>query len=341
MFEGVISAAAGLTMLFSAFSSSGGYQLQTYGLGSGGTNNASSPTYRLNGSTGEVGGDTNSPNNGGNTGSTETRQANVPLAPTLSNGSSTYYNKLQVTINKGGSDPTDYTYSIAVSTNNFATTNYIQADGTIGGTAIYQSYATWGGASGSFITGLSPNTAYQVKANAMQGAFTGSAYGPSATSTTANPALSFSITPNIINLGSLLPGTVVTSGANITFGFATNAATGGSVYVSGSNGGLKSVTANNTIGSISANLTSQNEGFGVQGSTAGQTSGGPFTITSPFNGTSNTVGAPTTTFQQLFTTGAALAGGNSTASVKGKASSTTPSASDYSETLTFIASASY
>lgn len=330
------------TLLFGAFSSSSSYQLQSYGLGSGGTNNSSSQNYSLNATSGEIGG---MPSTGATTkagsGSTETRQANVPLAPTLSNGSNTYYNKLQVIINTSGSDASDYTYSIAVSTNNFSTTNYVQADGTFGANPVYQSYATWGGASGSFIIGLSPNTAYQAKVDAMQGTFSNSAYGPSASATTANPSLTFSISPSTVNMGSLLPGTVTPGASDISFTFATNGASGGSVYVAGANSGLKSTAANNIIASASANLTTQSEGFGLQGLTTGQTSGGPLGIVAPFNGTSNTVGAVASSFKPLFSASTAVVGGTATAGVKGKASTTTPSGSDYVETLTFIASASF
>jgi hypothetical protein len=342
MFKTFWAMSATGALLFGAFSSSPTYQLQSYGLGSGGTNEASSANYRLNASSGELGG---TPSAGGTTqagsGSTETRQANVPLAPTLSNGSNTFYNKLQVTINTSGSDAGDYTYSIAVSTNNFATTTYVQADGTLGSTAVYQSYATWGGASGSPIIGLSPNTTYKAKVNAMQGNFTNSAYGPAATAVTANPSLAFSITPSTVSLGSLLPGTVNAGSSNLSFNFATNGASGGSVYIAGANSGLRSAATNNTISSANANLSAAAEGFGVQGLTATQASGGPFTIAAPFNGTSNTVGGVNTSFRQIFTSSALLTGGTATASVKGKSSATTASASDYTETLTFIASASF
>lgn len=342
MFHKLAMLGAFNALLFGAFSSSPSYQLQTYGVGSGGTNNASSSSYRLNGSSGEVGGTgLVGPTTTGNGGSNEARQANVPLAPTLSNGSNTYYNKLSVIINTSGSDASDYTYSIAVSTNNFVTTLYVQADGTLGTTAVYQSYSTWGGASGSFITGLGAGTAYQVKVNANQVNFSASAYGPTTTATTANPSLTFSITPNTVSLGNLLPNTVVSGGSNLSFGFATNGASGGSVYVAGANNGLTSAGASNTIAAVTNDLTSLAEGFGIQGLTATQASGGPFTITSPFNGSGAVVGGPTTNFKQLYTANAATTGGTATASVKGKAAATTPTGNDYTETLTFIASASF
>jgi hypothetical protein len=96
-----------------------------------------------------------------------------------------------------------------------------------------------------------------------------------------------------------------------------------------------------TIASTSTNLTTATHGYGLQGLTATQTSGGPLTISSPFNGTANNVGALTTTPHILFSSGAAITGGSATAALLAKASSTDPAANDYSDTLTFIAAASF
>lgn len=330
------------TVVFAAFSSSPSYQLQNYGLSSGGTSNSTSSSYKLNATSGEVSGSqTTGAADAVKSGEIETQQANTPLAPTLSNGSNVYYNKLQLIINKGGSDASDYTYSVAVSTDNFTTTNYVQADGTIGATAVYQTYALWGGASGTFIIGLNPSTTYKAKVNAVQGNFTASPYGAIATATTANPSLSFSLTPNTLNLGNLYPNTIISGASNISMTFDTNAASGGAVYVAGKNSGLSSAASASLIAAVNADLTSQTEGFGLVGLTTGQTSGGPLSIVSPFNGSGSTVGAPGTAFKQLFSTTTALVGGSGTASVKAKASSETSVATDYTETLTFIASASF
>ena len=222
------------TFLLAAFSSSTNYQLQDYGVGSGGTNSATSPTYKLNANTGQTsGGATTGGTITNKSGQTEVRQANVPNAPTLGNGSGTYSNKLDCTINKGGNDASDYTYSIAISSDNFVTTLYVQADGTLGVTPVYRSYVAWGGATGSQIIGLSGNTTYKVKVNAMQGTFTASQYGPVASSNTINPSLSFSVSPGRISLGSITPGSVISGGSNLSFTFATNAASGGAIYVKG------------------------------------------------------------------------------------------------------------
>lgn len=329
-------------LFFATFSQSPSYKLQNYNIGSGGTNDSASSTYKLNASTGEVSGGT-STSSGGNqkilSSSIQAQQANVPLAPTLSNGSSTYYNQLGFIINTS-SDPNDFTYSVAVSTDNFTTTKYVQADGTLGVSKVYQTYAAWGGASGSTMTGLTQNTTYQVKMDAKQGLFTNSAYGPQASIATVGPQLSFGISPSTVNLGTLGAGSIV-SGSTAVTTFATNAASGGSVYIAGKNGGLKSTAAVNTIASYTGDLTSPSEGFGAQGASATQTSGGPLTIVSPFNLTGTNVGAPAVTFQPIFTTTASIVGGSATVNIKAKASTVTPAGQDYQEILTFVASASF
>jgi hypothetical protein len=328
-------------LLFAAFSSSNTYELQNYNIGSGGTNTSSSSSYKLNASTGEVGGGTSSGSADKlKASSIEAQQANVPLAPTLGNGSGTFYNKLSFVINMS-SDPSDYTYAVAVSTaSNFATTYYVQADGTLGSSQVYRTYAAWGGGSGSTIVGLLPNTTYYVKVAAMQGQFTNSAFGPSANIATVSPQLSFSLSPSSINLGSLLAGTVITAGTNVSVSFATNAGTGGNVYIAGANAGLNSTAASNTISAVSADLAAQPQGFGLRGLTASATSG-TFSISSPFDGSNDVVGGPGAAFQPIFTTTGALVGGSATAAVKAKASATTPASGDYQEILTFVASASF
>ncbi|GAC1500865.1 MAG: hypothetical protein NVS1B10_04750 [Candidatus Saccharimonadales bacterium] len=315
--------------------------MQNYNLGSGGTNSGSSTTYKLNGSAGEVTGQkTTSQTYLNLPSSIQAQQANVPLAPTLGNGGGTFYNKLSFIINMSGS-PTDYTYSIAASTDNFVTTNYVQADGTLGVNQVYQTYTNWGGAAGSVITGLSQSTTYQVKVAAKQGLFTNSAFGPAASQSTVGPQVSFTLSPTTLNLGNLSAGAVISSASNLSLTFATNAASGGNIYIAGGNAGLKSGELNNLIAAYTGDLTVPSEGFGVQGLTASATSGGPLTISSPFNGSGNTIGSALVSFRPIFASTAALSGGSATASIKAKASTTTPAASDYQEVLTFVASASF
>jgi hypothetical protein len=327
------------TVLFAAFSSSPSYQLKSYGVSPGGTNSSSSATYNLQGTAGEQ---TNGTSTGqtapytANSGSIQTEQINVPPAPTLSNVT---YNSIKFTLDSS-KDPSDATYAVAISSNNFVTTNYINSAGVLAGSAVYQTYASWGGSSGTNIVGLANNTTYEVKVAAMEGQFTNTEFGPFASATTTTPSVTFSVSPNSVSLGNLLPGSVVTS-SNITLGFTTNALSGGAVYVYGANGGLRSTSRSFTIPAFTGDLSSQSQGFGVQATAPTQTSGGPFTLASPFNGTSHTVGAETVVPQQIVFTTSPITGGSANTNFQAITSSTTPSASDYQETLTFNAAANF
>lgn len=336
-----ISGLAALGMvLFAAFPSGSTYRLNSYSVGPGGTSNSSSSTYHAQASAGEQANNSSSGTTyTSNNGSIQTEQLNVPAAPTLDNGTSTYYNKLKITLNTS-SNPSDVTYSIAVSTNNFVSTNYLQADGTIGASSVYQTYTAWGGASGIFMIGLSPSTTYYAKVDAKQGLFTNTEYSAVASLATVAPTLSFSVSPNSSSFSSIVANSITTS-SNISFTFSTNGASGGSVYVRGSNAGFRSPSQSYLVPAVSADLTGQAQGFGIQATNPNQTSGGPLTKVSPFNGTGNVVGAESTTFAQMLSTTAPITGGTATANVQVKVNSTAPAVSDYSETFSFIASASF
>lgn len=328
------------------------YQLNDFGFGGGGVGDASSSSYSLNATVGEVSGSTGVGTLYNlNPGLQFTQQAGTPAAPTLSNGSGTYYNKLNVTINNGG-NPTDTVFAIAVSTDSFSSTNFIQADHTIGATAVYQDYTTWGSGTGFLAIGLSPGTIYYFKVSAKQGKYSESAFSSVASLATVTPSLSFDIdvsatdaptnSPYNLSLGTLSLGSVTTATNKIWISLDTNGLGGGFVYVYDNNTGLHSTSANYTISSATTNLTSASEGFGLQSSTATQTSGGPLTPVSPYNNSSENVGIVNTASQTLYTTSSApIVGGRGSLFVKVKASTTTPTASDYSDTLTMIASSTF
>jgi hypothetical protein len=330
-----------IVLTFGAFSASSNYQLKSYGVNSGGTNSSTSTTYRLQAGTGEVSGNVSGgPTYKVKSGSVEAQQANVPGAPTLDNGGGTYSNKLNFIINTS-SNPSDTTYAVQISTvSNFASFQYVQADGTQAPTPVFQNYATWGGGSGTLALGLTSSTTYYFRMSAMQGKFTASGFGPSANIATVGAStLSFSITPSTLNMGSLTAGSVVNAPSNISFTFTSNGAYGGTVYAAGSDTGLRSISTSYTIqiSPGSGNLSSLAEGFGLQGLSASA----PLAIQSPYNGSSNVVGSIYTTFQPLFSATSVINSGTATATVKAKASATTPAAQDYTETLTFVAAASY
>ena len=338
-------------MFFLVMPASTNYKLKDYGFGSGGASNATSTNYAMDVISGEqsAGKLTGAAYDAG-TGLAFTNQANVPVAPTFSNPSN-YYNKLQIILNTSG-NPTDTKYAIAISTDNFVTTNYVQSDNTVGsapGAEDYKTYTNWGGAGGTFVIGLNANTTYKVKVKAIQGKFTETGYGPIATASTVNPTLSFGIytdtlpvAPFSIDFGSLTVNTVVDSPQKIWIDLTTNGETGGKVYIIGKNGGLLSSSKSYTISSVSGDLTAQAKGFGAQGVSATQTSGGPLTIVTPYdNVATNIVGVVDTSVREIFSSDNPIIGGSGSFLLKAKSSALTPSANDYSEILTMVASGSF
>ncbi|NTW26922.1 MAG: hypothetical protein HGA36_01215 [Candidatus Moranbacteria bacterium] len=321
------------------------YQLKDFGFGSGGTSTASSGNYSLDAIAGEISsGKLSSATFGIGSGLTYTNQANVPVAPTFTNPNN-YYNKLQLIIDTSG-NPADTKFAIAISTDNFATiTNYVQSDNTVGtvlGIEDYQAYASWGGASGFYVIGLAANTTYQVKVKAMQGKFTETGFGLVSTAATVNPTMSFGININTINFGNLPAGTVVNSPQSVTASFATNGETGGKVYIIGKNAGLLSASKSYTIASATADLSSAAvQGFGAQGTSATQSSGGPLSIVAPYNVAASNVGIVDTAVREIFSSANPIVGGSGIFLLKAKSLALTPAASDYSEILTVIASGSF
>lgn len=325
--------------VLAAFSSSPNLQLNNYSLGSSGSSGSHSTNYYLEGSSGELqDGSTLSATYQLKSGEIQAQQPNVPGAPTVSNNGGAYYNKLQLILSTSG-NASDTTYSVAISTNNFVTTNYVQADGTIGATAVYRTYSAWGGSSGTMITGLNPNTTFKVKTDAMQGMYANSAYGPATTATTGTPTLSFALGSNSTSLPALSSGSASFSPVNLSY--STNGSTGGFIYVVGSTGGLKSPLANYTIPSTSMDLTT-GQGFGLRSISTSQTSGGPLTAQSPYNNAStNVVGAVLTSLQPLYASSGSVTNASATFNIGASRNATTPAASDYQETMTFIATASF
>lgn len=327
---------AGL-IVFGAVSQSTNYKLQDYGVNSGGTNDSSSATYKAQAAAGELSGNKTA----GSTfnvksGSIEVEQSDVPPAPTLDNGSGTYYNKLRFIINTGN-NPTDATFSVAVSTSaSFASTSYIQTDGTLGSSPIYQTYTDWGGSSGSLAVSLSAGTNYYFKVNAQDGSFTTSPYGPSASIATATTSLSFAVSPNSIDLGNLNAGQIVTS-PSISFSFTTNAEGGGNIYVAGDTAGLTNSSHTITVTPPSADLASLSEGYGLQATSASS----PLTIQSPYSLSGNSIGAVYTSFVPIFSSTSSVDNATASAQIMAKAAATTPVGTDYQNILTFVAAAAY
>jgi len=336
--------------LFATMPASSSYQLHNYGFGSGGTAGSTSANYSLNATTGETSNtQSTSATYKARSGNQNSQQSNVPAAPSFTNPSS-YYDRLKFIIDNGN-NPTDAKFSIAISTDNFTTTNYVQLDDTIGSTKVYQTYANWGGASGQLVVGLAPSTTYYMKVNAMQGNFTETEYSSVVSVATVAPNISFDIDvspidtstspPYATSFGNLLPATVTNTPDKVWASIATNANNGASVYISSANGGLKSNTNGFTLASATADLSAVSTGYGAQGLTATQSSGGPLSIASPYNVASQNVGILDSTVRTLFTASAPITGGRGSMQLKARAAAQTPEGSDYTDTLTLIAAAAF
>lgn len=196
---------------------SSSYQIVDYGFGAGGANSGSS-AYSLFGTLGDtsVGSLSSSLYNIG-AGLEFTLMATAPAAPTFVNDGSTY-DRLKITLNPQGF-VTDTQFAIMISPDDYQTIHYVQSDGTIGsvlGDEDFLTYTSWGGASGSYITGLSQNTTYKVRVKARHGAFTEGRWGAQASAVTSQPSLTFGVDQATITFNNLNSGNSYTDSSQST-----------------------------------------------------------------------------------------------------------------------------
>lgn len=344
--KGIISLLLAGSLFLAALPATNNYKLNSYGFGSGGTANSGTSNYSLQGLTGEISSQADSTSTYQlKPGYTQTQQANVPKV-TLTNPSS-YYDKLHFVIDQQN-NPSDALYALSVCIGSdfpCGTPYYVKADNTFGltlNTADYQTYSAWGGAGGGNIIGLSPSTTYYIRAKATQGQFTESSYGPSSSAATNAQQISFCLytvscgSGSSVSFSGLVAGNVTNGSNNISLDFATNADSGGSVYIYSSFGGLKSTTAGYTINSATADLSSASEGFGAR---VISTSG--LSAVAPYNGAGNNVGVLGATINTLLDSAIPVSSGTASIQLQAKVANTTPKAQDYAETITVIAAARF
>jgi len=101
--------------------------------------------------------------------------ANTPVAPVVSNPTTT---TLNVAIGTGDNNPVGTQYAIEVN----GSGNYVQANGSIAGSAVWQTAAQW---NPTTVTSLTASTLYSFRVYARNGANTPTTFGASATGTTA------------------------------------------------------------------------------------------------------------------------------------------------------------
>ncbi len=351
MLSGLTQGFLASLIMFASSPTSTNYVLPSYDIGSGGTDVSTSTNYSLNGVAGSVGGDQHSSTSYSlKDGLNPTQDANVPPAPTLSNPAS-YYDRLQLVLNTGG-NPTDARYLVAISSDGFATTNYVQGDNSIGSTytgATFRTYASYGAGSGFLILGLSPSTTYTVKVKAIRGNFTESAFGPvTGAVATAGQTISFGLSttltptpPYAADFSNLTAGAVSSANADINLSLSTNAQNGGAIYIESANGSLFSASQSFSISSSSTDLALAANGYGAQVTSTSQSSGGPVTAQAPYNGTLDNVGQLSSVLSQLITTANPVSGAAATIRLKAKVDAITPATSDFSDTITIIAAMNY
>ncbi len=332
---------------------SSNYKLQGFGLGNAGGAVMDSVSYEMVGSAGELSADNMLGSNYDlGAGLAFVRQANEATVAIFDNPSS-YYDKLHFVIGTWD-NPSDTKYAVAISPDNFVTTYYVKSDNTIGLTLAptdYQTYNSWGGATGTTVIGLEASTTYKMKIKARHGKFTETGWGPIASAATVSRQLTFDIdvsaadeetaSPYSIDLGNLDPGSVVDSTERIWVDLDTNANNGASVYVYGQYTGLYSAAVGTTITAVSGNLAALSSGFGVQGMGASQVSGGPITIDSFYDLSADVVGITDTVVRQIFVTSNPVTAGRARFMIKAKSETITPVSDDYTETLTVIAAAHF
>lgn len=201
--------------------------------------------------------------------------------------------------------------------------------------------------SGSYVVPIADDD--QVNVSATVGSTISFDLDTYATATTSTETA----TPYTVALGALT--TAAASGSNessvnaIWFDLNTNASGGATVSVLSANGALKSTsTPADTIPSATATMTAGTANYGLCEKRNDKTSG-TFNKVSPFDGatcsttpTGNTVGAVTTTAQTMYNTaGAPIVGARAEIMVNAENSTSTQAHSDYADTLTFIATATF
>ncbi|MBW3538506.1 hypothetical protein KY386_03380, partial [Candidatus Parcubacteria bacterium] len=197
---------------------------------------------------------------------------------------------------------------------------------------------------------LQTNKRYYINVRATDSAGNVSAVASSNGQTVA-PTLTFDIDvaatdnetapPHQVAFGNLDVSTVTDSPTKVWVDFDTNGAGGGKVYITGQNAGLRSTVSNFTIDAVTGDLAALAGGFGAQGSSAGQTSGGPLAISSLYATSASSVGVTDTVLRDIFTASSPVTAGRGSFLLKAKPSNVTPAALDYSEILTIVASAAY
>lgn len=294
------------------------------------------------------------------------------------------YNRAKIEINAQG-NPADARYAVQISTASDFSNNIFYVDATTRllkttlSVSDFIPKCEWEGTTVSGVCasanttwhkynvlGLNPDTTYYVRLAAARGLdssnnFTQSAWGPSASDSTAKPTINFDIdiapntststnVPYNLSLGSLNPTSVNTSNDNIIMRTSTNGLGGLQVNVKGNLGYLYNTATSDQIPAYNGDLSS-NTGYGIRNNSllnsADNTANlGDITVSSsPVDftdtGAAAKVGGPSTSYVKLFDSNSKPLDNGIAAFVAKAKPSTTAGPGSYSELLTFVVYATF
>jgi hypothetical protein len=205
------------------------------------------------------------------------------------------------------------------------------------------------------VLGLQEGTQYYLRIIALHGDFTQTQEGPEETATTAGTSSFFDI--DIAGIGgtstetdppfsitftgtnSLLAGAGTVTADNLIWMDAeTNGSGGFAIVQKGENGGLYSTTHSVQIDSVTGNLDSLDEGFGLQNyyidySTS---SAGDITAMTNYSGSIANVGIVDTDWNKIYDADGPIVTGRMALYVLARAGTDKVGATDYDETITFV-----
>jgi hypothetical protein len=256
-------------------------------------------------------------------------------------------------------NPTDTLYAIQISEDNFASDiRYIDGSTYEPKSTVtlndFRTKSQW--ETDTFnILGLQEGTQYYIRIIALHGDFTQTEEGPEETATTAGTSSFFDI--DIAGTGgtstetdppfsitftggnSLLAGAGTVTADNLIWMDAeTNGSGGFAIVQRGVNGGLYSTTHSAQIDSVTGNLDSLDEGFGLQSyyidySTS---SAGDITAMTNYNGSIANVGIVGTDWNKIYDADGPIVTGRMALYVLARAGTDKVGATDYDESITFV-----
>jgi hypothetical protein len=275
-------------------------------------------------------------------------------------GSGGCYDKARFEVNEQG-NPTDTLYAVQISEDNFSS-DIRYVDGSTYEPEAYSSHnindfrtkTQW--ETDTFnILGLQEGTQYYLRLMALHGDFTQTEESPEETATTAGTTSSFDI--DIAGTGgtstetdppfsitftgsnSLLAGAGTVTADNLIWMDAeTNGSGGFAVVQRGDNGGLYSTTHSAQIDSVTGDLDSLDEGFGLQSyyTDSNASSSGTLSVMTNYSGSGANVGIVDTDWNKVYDADGPIVEGRMALEVLARAAADKLGATDYDETITFV-----